>query len=118
MTETSGKSELARIEDFIALALKGEKVTASVVLREQSVIQKVHHQQTEDMDNELDMYILIGDFTFVVGADEKKISKSYVFGSKESTSDLKINKNIANARLKADYKRLREAKIKLTEKLF
>ena len=36
----------------------------------------------------------------------------------ESTVDAKINKHVANERLKVDYKRLSEANIKIEEKYF
>jgi hypothetical protein len=71
------------------------------------------------MKGEVDMYLLFGDYTFTVGKDVKKVSKIYMYGSsEESLNDAKINKSIANERLKMDYKRLLDAKIILEEKFF
>ena len=119
MPGTSNINTLGRIEDFTALAEAGQKVKASVQLREQAVTQKVHPEETEEMKYEIEMYILFGDFTFTVGTEEKTISKSYVYGSyKESLNESKINKNIANERLKMDYKRMGDAKIDFKAKFF
>jgi hypothetical protein len=119
MAEVSGKSELVRIEDFIALVKEGKKVDVTVLLRKQIVSQKVHPGETEDMKGEIDMYLLLGDYTFRVGNEEKLISKVYMYGStEESLNDTKINKSIANERLKMDYKRLMEANITIEEKYF
>ncbi len=112
-------TELNRIEDFIALAKEGERVNVSVELRKQNVSQKVHPEETEEMKTEISMYLLFGDYTFTVGENVKKISKSYMVGStEESLSDARVDKNIANERLKMDYKRLMDAKIVLEEKFF
>lgn len=107
-----------RIEDFIALAKTGVAVNAEVHLREQEVIQKVHPQETEDMDKEQEMYMLMGDFAFTVGEKKKVVSKSYVYGSKESLNESKINRYIANERLKMDYMRLHDATIDIEETFF
>lgn len=112
-------AELVRIEDFIALATEGKKVDVTISLRRQIVSQKVHPEETEEMKGELDMYLLIGDYSFTVGGETKKVSKIYVYGSsEESLNDAKINKSIANERLRMDYKRLQDAKITLEEKYF
>lgn len=112
-------AELVRIEDFIALAREGKQVNASIELRKQLVSQKVHPEETEEMKGEIDMYLLFGDYTFTVGKDVKKVSKIYMYGSsEESLTDSKVNKSIANERLKMDYKRLSDAKIIFEEKYF
>ena len=112
-------AELVRIEDFIALAKEGKQVNASIELRKQLVSQKVHPEETEGMKGEIDMYLLIGNYSFTTGGKTKTVSKIYVYGSSEETlNDVKINKSIANERLKMDYKRLQDAKIILEEKYF
>lgn len=112
-------AELVRIEDFIALAREGNQVNASIELRKQLVSQKVHPEETEEMKGEIDMYLLFGDYTFTVGKDVKKVSKIYMYGSsEESLNDSKVNKSIANERLKMDCKRLSDAKIIFEEKYF
>jgi len=111
--------EFGRIEDFIALAGEGKEIHAEVELRKQLVIQKVHPGATEDMKREIDMYLLIGAYTFRVGKEVKEVSKVYMYGSlEEPPSIFWVNTNIANTRLKADYRRLRDAKITLEEKYF
>jgi hypothetical protein len=112
-------AELARIEDFIALALEGKQVDASIELRKKIVSEKVHPGTSEQMKGEIDMYLLFGEYTFSVGKDVKKISKIYMYGSsEESLNEANMNKSIANARLKMDYKRLQDAKIFLEEMFF
>jgi hypothetical protein len=112
-------AELVRIEDFIALAVEGKQVNASIELRKKIVSEKVHPGTFEEMKDEVDMYLLFGDYTFSVGKDVKKISKIYMYGSsEESLNETNINKSIADARLKMDYKRLQDAKIILEEKFF
>ena len=119
MVEVSGKGELRRIEDFISLAKKGEDVNVTIDLRHEFVSQKMHPGDTEKLKGAIDMYLLFGDYTFSVGTNTKKVSKSYMYGSTiESTNDAKISKNIANERLKMDYKRLKNAKVELEEKYF
>ena len=119
MAEVSGKVELLRIEDFIALAKEGKKVDVTISLRKQLVSQNVHPGETEEMKGEVDMYLLFGDYTFTVGKDVKKVSKVYMYGStEESLNDARINKSIANERLKMDYKRMQDANITFEEKYF
>ena len=112
-------AELVRIEDFIALAKEGKQVNASIELRKQLVSQKVHPEETEGMKGEIDMYLLIANYSFTTGGKTRTVSKIYVYGSSEETlNDVKINKSIANERLKMDYKRLQDTKIILEEKYF
>ena len=117
---TAGEiSDYRRIEDFIALAKEGGKVDLEVELIKQLVTQKVHQGVTEDMKDEMDMYLLKADYTFKVGNNTKLVSKVYVFGSSQEPRDvLNVNLHIANARLKMDYQRLNEAKITFGEKYF
>ena len=112
-------AEFVRIEDFIALAVEGKQVNASIELRKKIVSEKVHLGTFEQTKDEIDMYLLFGDYTFSVGKDVKKISKIYMYGSsEESLNEANMNKSIANARLKMDYKRLQDAKIFLEETFF
>jgi hypothetical protein len=119
MVEVSGKGELLRIEDFIALAKEGKDVKVTIELRKQPVSQKVHPGDTEELKGELDMYLLFGDYTFKIGSWEKVVSKIYMYGSTgEPLNDTKINKSIANERLKIDYQRLKDVNIHVEEKYF
>jgi len=110
--------ELRRIEDFIDLARKGKDVHLEIELKKQVVSEKLH-TDTEEEKKEIDMYLLIGNYMFTVGGNVNKVLKVYVYGSEEeSLHTLKINKYIANERLKMDYKRLKDADIKFEEKYF
>ena len=112
-------AESVRIEDFIALANEGKQVNSSIELRKKLVSEKVHPGTFDQVKGEVDMYLLFGDYTFSVGKEVKKISKIYMYGSsEESLNEANVNKNIANARLKMDYKRLQDANISLEEKFF
>lgn len=112
-------AELKRLEDFISIAKTGKEVKVNVSLKKEVVTQKVHPQATEEMRSELDMYLLIADYNFEVDKDITRISKVYMYGSVgESLADTKVATNIANARLKMDYDRLRSAGIVFEEKYF
>jgi hypothetical protein len=111
--------EFGRIEDVIALAREGKDVHAEVDLRKQLVTQKVHPGDTGDMKSEIDVYLLIGAYTFWVGKEVRQVSKVYVYGFlEEPPGAFWVNVNIANARLKMDYQRLGDAKITFEEKYF
>ena len=112
-------SSLSRIEDFIAVARSGRKVLLSIELLKVPVTEKVHPGGTEDMKTEISMYLLLANYNFTVGTKSTKVSKVYIYGSaEESLNDAKINKHIANERLKMDYKRMREVNIQFEEKYF
>ncbi len=111
--------EFGRIEDFIALGKEGKDVHAEVELKKRLVTQKVHPDETEDMKGEIDMYLLIGVYTFRVGNEVNQVSKVYMYGSLEEPPGVFwVNINIANTRLKMDYRRLKDAKITFEEKYF
>ena len=119
MVDFLEKGEFFRLEDFIALAKMGKDVEVTVELKKQQVAQKVHPGDTEEMKGEVGMYLLIADFAFNVGGIVKNVSKVYMFGSLEESLDTSnVNRNIANERLKVDYKRLRDVNISLKEKYF
>jgi hypothetical protein len=119
LARVSEKGELTRIEDFISLAREGKDIQLTIALKKQLVSQKVHPGATEEMRDEVDMYLLVGDYSFKIGKDLKQISKVYMYGSTgESMIDSNVNKNIANQRLKTDYKRMLEANIVFEENYF
>lgn len=119
MVEIPGKGELLRIEDFIALAKEGKDVTVRVDLRQEFVSQKIHPGDTEELKEAIDMYLLFGDYSFKIGNWKKLVSKVYMHGSTgESLNEAKINKSIANERLKLDYQRLKDVNIQIKEKYF
>jgi hypothetical protein len=119
MARVSEIGDYGRIEDFITLAKEGKEVNLEIKLKKQLVTQKVHPEDTEDMKDEVDIYLLTADYFFKVGKDLKLVSKVYMFGtSEESPNALKVSKSIANERLKMDYRRLKDAKITFEEKYF
>jgi len=110
---------LGRLEDFISFAKTGSKIDATVELHKRFVSQKVHPGNNEEMNREVDMYLLTADFTFKVGGDNRTVSKVYLLGSSaESIEESKVQVSIANARLKEDYNRLKNVNIAFEEKLF
>lgn len=114
-----GAGRFNRLEDFIQMAEEGKSVQARVDLRKQTILQNVHPDETDDSSTETDSYLLIGDYTFRVGNEAWMISKIYVLGSvDESLYSARINRSIANERLKNDYGRLTKARISLEERYF
>jgi hypothetical protein len=119
MPEIPGTNTLSRIEDFIKLATKGKIVSALIELKKHLVTEKVHPDASEEMKDEISMYLLVADYTFEVGKDIAKVSKVYLYGSAEaSLNHATIDKSIANERLKMDYQRLRKAHIRFEETYF
>jgi len=111
--------ESGRIEDFISLAKEGKKISAEIELKKKIVTQKVHPGNAEDRKNEIDMYLLIGSYTFRHDNNIREVSKIYVYGFLEEPPGVFwVNVNIANARLKVDYRRLKDADITFEEKYF
>ncbi|MGO9378203.1 MAG: hypothetical protein ACLPN1_04005 [Dissulfurispiraceae bacterium] len=119
MVTAAEQTGLGRLEDFISFAKTGAKISATVELHKQSVSQKVHPGNNEEMHREVDMYLLTSDFTFKIGNDSRKVTKVYLIGaSTESVDDSRVQVNIANARLKEDYKRLNSVNIAIEEKFY
>ncbi|MDA8090020.1 MAG: hypothetical protein M0Z61_07345 [Nitrospiraceae bacterium] len=111
--------ELQRIEDFIELANEGADVRVTVNLRKQRVSQKMHPDETEESVGTIEMYLLCADYAFRTGRLEKVVSKPYVYAClEESLGESRINRSIANERLKMDYRRLKDADIEFEEKFF
>ena len=106
-----------RLEDFISIARKGEKVDLTVVLNKRIFTRKFDSYTMGDPEDEIDMYIFSADYLFVVAGEAMEVTKYYVSGIEgESLIATKNNIYVANERLKMDYKRLREAKIIFLEK--
>lgn len=106
-----------RLEDIISWAREGKEIKAEVALTKQDIIQKVLVEAGDA--EEIDAYLLIGDFTFQVGDKSYEVSKSYLRGYATESLDVSAaNRNIANDRLKMDYQRLMQAGVKLEENYF
>jgi hypothetical protein len=111
-------SNFGRLEDFIKMAKTGVTINAAIDLQKQFVIPK-SHADDDEMKGESAMYLLSAIFTFKYGNEERKVSKVYLLGSAgESSEDSRVYKNITNARLKEDYKRLKNANISIEEIYF
>jgi hypothetical protein len=109
----------SRLEDFISIARKGEKVDLTVVLNTRIFTRKFDPYTMGDPEDEIDMFILSADYLFVVEGETKEVTKYYASGIEgESASVTKRNIYVANERLKMDYERLREANIVFLEKFW
>ena len=110
---------LSRLEDFISLARKGEKVDLTVTLNKRVFTRKFSPHTTGESEDEIDMYILSADYFFVIEGNVNEITKFYVSGIEgESATKTERNISIANERLKMDYARLKDAKIVFLEKFW
>jgi hypothetical protein len=106
-----------RLEDFISIAKKGEKVDLTVVLNKRIFTPKFGAFTMENPENEIDMHIFSADYLFVVAGETIEITKYYGSGIEgKSLIETKNTIYVANERLKIDYKRLREANINFLEK--
>jgi hypothetical protein len=113
------RDELVMLEDFIRLAKEGEDVRVSVNLRKLNIPVKSIPAHTKEGKSGRESYLLICDYTCAVGEEVEKVPKVYMFGStQESSEAAEMHKNIANRRLKRDYRRLQEANINVEEKYF
>lgn len=119
MANTTAQGTHARLEDFIGLARKGIDITLEITLRKHIITEKIHPEQTEEMKGEIERYLLLGNFAFRAAGEEQTVSKVYMIGSmEESRENANVNKNIANERLKMDYKRLHDSGLSFEEKFF
>lgn len=119
MARVAEKEEFIRLEDFIRLSKQGEQVQIAIDLSKLTIEQKVHPEETEGATGEIASYLLVGDYKCSVGERLSKIRKVYLMGSMEESLDaVKMNRNIANERLKIDYRRLKDAGIKIEERFF
>ena len=113
------EGKVPTLNDFIRLANEGKDVKVGVSLRKEMFIQKTHPLNTEERRGEIDAYFLIADFTCDVHGEFYKVPKVYMFGTASESLDIaRFHKLIANDRLKRDYQRLKEAKIKVQEEYF
>jgi len=119
MAEEPAETQRRRLEDYVVLARQGKRVRVDVKLRKEAVSQKVHPEQTTDMRDEIGMYLLMADFTFTVEGESCVVTKVYAFGAQgEPMESANVSRSVATARLKMDYKRLKDANIAVDEKYF
>ena len=106
-----------RLEDIIALAKKGNKIRGEVELLKRPIILKIHPEA--QIVEETEAYLLTAKFKFYVGDQTYEIERIYVMGfPTEEFEKERENINLANARLKEDFKRLKESGIEIEEKYF
>jgi hypothetical protein len=107
---------IKRLEDFISLARKGEKVDLTVTLNKQIFTRKFGPYTIKALEDKTDMYMLSADYLFVVAGETMEVTKYYISGIEgEALITTKHNIYVTNERLKMDYTRLREAKIIFSE---
>ena len=58
------KSNVFRLEDFIALAKQGQHIEVSIDLKKQIVIPKVNRGESGNIKIESDFYVLFGEYSF------------------------------------------------------
>ena len=115
--ETCGS--INRLEDFIGLAKQGKKINLKVELTKYPIISNQPPEKRYLVSAKKDMYLLIADFLFGNEPDIITISKVYAMGcADEAATEDQSNKEIANARLKMDYERLKKVSINFEEKFF
>ncbi|MCW3978074.1 MAG: hypothetical protein NWE77_09090 [Candidatus Bathyarchaeota archaeon] len=113
------KEKPLRLDDFIVLAKGGQRIEADIELRKQIVMQEVYPDEPQVRRDEVDAYLLMGDYNFEVEGESYRVSKVYVMGLEREVPYIAgLNRNIANRRLKMDYQRLEDADIKVVPKYF
>ena len=117
MAGASEKKELVTLEDFISLARQGKEVLLSIQLIKPILTPKLLPGEIEGMKEDMDMYLLVSNYSFNVGGEIGKVSKIYGSGIVAEPQDVaKQNSFIANRRLDIDYKRLEGSHIKFDKK--
>jgi hypothetical protein len=110
-----------RLDDFIKLALSGQTVQLDVKVYEKMVKQVSRSESTDDIEIETDMCLLMADFRPARGPERSPEMVTKVYGIcplNEIEIDAKTSRHIANERLRMDYARLKEAKIKFEQMYF
>ena len=118
MVEIQDATEIGgRLEDYITIAKEGKSITVEIALREQHVKQKSLSGEIGGDSIKPDTYLLFGDYFFEYEGKRHIVSKIYMYATLEESADAtRITRNIANARLKMDYARLKAANIQFEEK--
>jgi len=113
------KHYISRLEDVIRIANEGKRVDMEVELKKLPMIQEIPDNKAEGKPHKINTYLLIAYYNFKVDVQSYKFSKVYAFANaEESLIVTEMNKDIANARLVMDYKRLSDAHIHFHEKFF
>jgi len=106
-----------RLEEIIEKAKGAEKATCKVNVFKQPVKYLVHPEA--EITEEMEAFLYTADFDFDIDGKHYIVRKTYATEfATESFEAKKACLNLANARLKEDYKRLKEAGIEVEEKFF
>ncbi|OAG27335.1 hypothetical protein [Thermodesulfatator autotrophicus] len=106
-----------RLAQIVEMAKQGKKVKAKVTLLKRPIVLKIHPEA--QILEEKEAYILGAIFEFEVDGQTYKVERFYAMGfPTESFEEELANRNLANALLKEDYERLKEAGIEIEEKYF
>ncbi len=106
-----------RLAQIIEMAKQGKKVKAKVTLLKRPIILKIHPEA--QILEEKEAYILSARFEFEVDGEKYTVDRFYAMGFPTETIEEELaNRNLANARLKEDYKRLKEAGVEIEEEKY
>jgi hypothetical protein len=110
-----------RLDGFIKLAQTGQTIQLQINVYRNIVKQTSQSESTDDIDIATDMCLLMADFAPTADAPAKpaKVTKVYaICPINEIEVNEKITRHIANERLRMDYARLKEGKVKFEELYF
>ncbi len=106
-----------RLEEVLEKAKTADKKSCKVTLYKQPVKFLVHPEA--EITEELEAYLYTADFEFDIDGKHYAVRKVYATEFATESFEAKLAcRNLANARLKEDYKRLKEAGIEVEEKYF
>ncbi len=106
-----------RLEEILEKAKGAEKVNCSVTLFKQPVKYLVHPEA--EITEEMEAFLYTADFNFEIDGKNYIARKTYATEFATESFEAKMAcRNLANSRLKEDYKRLKDAGIEVEEKYF
>ena len=112
MTRGKEKGYDERVENLVSLAKSGKGGQIKINLNKEIVKQMTTTEETDDLKEEKDLYLLVGHFAMLDAQDKHHdVTKVYAVGNiNETDIEEKVIRNIANERLKMDYQRLHDIK--------
>ena len=106
-----------RLEEILEKAKRAEKKLCSVKLFKQPVRYLVHPEA--EITEEMEAFLFTADFDFALDDRHYLVRKVYATEFATESFEVKLAcRNLANARLKDDYRRIKEAGIEIEEKYF
>jgi len=114
-----GSREVARLEDIIRIASSGIRVSCFMELKKKNVEIKVKNADADRHQSRIDAFLLLAEYAFSFEETTARICKVYVFGKAQRSGKIqKVDRDVANQRLRVDYERLRAANIEFKELFF